>query len=264
MSILKELAERVDGCPASISVIRTQWEQKLPMHKHEKGQLLLVTDGMANLRTKEKDLYVPLNHYIWMPKKYAHNLMFNSRNLHIINIYFPDHEEADHHFYDDLGIYPVSSLLSELLKFCSQWNGDFLPGSWEYEYLLTLKHLLPREDLKKFSIQLPVTDHPRLNEMLTFIRENLESPLTLEYMSMRFAMSVRSFTRFFSNELQVSFVQYLKMIRIIRAMELMQETDLSMSEIAYQIGYSNISAFSNMFQQLTNMRPTAFKLMSSK
>lgn len=49
------------------------------------------------------------------------------------------------------------------------------------------------------------------------------------------------------------------MLRIIRAMELIKDTDLNMTEIAYEIGYSNISAFSNNFQQLTNMRPTEFK-----
>jgi AraC-like DNA-binding protein len=35
-----------------------------------------------------------------------------------------------------------------------------------------------------------------------------------------------------------------------------------MTEIAYEIGYSNISAFSNNFQQLTHMRPTDFKTIS--
>jgi AraC-like DNA-binding protein len=51
------------------------------------------------------------------------------------------------------------------------------------------------------------------------------------------------------------------MLRVIRAMELMKDTDLNITEIAYEIGYSNISAFSNTFSQLTNMGPTEFKAM---
>ncbi|WP_410679445.1 helix-turn-helix domain-containing protein [Chryseobacterium sp. Y16C] len=50
------------------------------------------------------------------------------------------------------------------------------------------------------------------------------------------------------------------MLRIIRAMELIKDTDLNITEIAYEVGYSNISAFSNNFQQLTNMRPSELKI----
>ncbi|WP_262897879.1 MULTISPECIES: helix-turn-helix domain-containing protein [unclassified Pedobacter] len=54
-----------------------------------------------------------------------------------------------------------------------------------------------------------------------------------------------------------------QVLRIIRAMEIINDTNLNMTEIAYEIGYSNISAFSNNFHQLTNMRPNEFKAMSS-
>ncbi|PWW26790.1 MULTISPECIES: helix-turn-helix domain-containing protein [unclassified Chryseobacterium] len=45
-------------------------------------------------------------------------------------------------------------------------------------------------------------------------------------------------------------------------MELIKDTDLNMTEITYEIGYSHIAAFSNNFYQLTNMRPTEFRKMS--
>lgn len=73
------------------------------------------------------------------------------------------------------------------------------------------------------------------------------------------AMSVRSITRLFRAELHITLIQYLKMLRINRVMELVEATDLNMTEIAYEIGYSNISVFSNTFRQLSNMRPTEFK-----
>ncbi|RQO69654.1 hypothetical protein DBR43_16415 [Pedobacter sp. KBW06] len=42
-------------------------------------------------------------------------------------------------------------------------------------------------------------------------------------------------------------------------MKLLKDTDLMVTEIAYSIGYSDISTFGNTFFQLTNMRPTEFK-----
>ncbi|WP_346985907.1 AraC family transcriptional regulator [Chryseobacterium sp. POE27] len=258
MEILSQLINSVDQNPDSILVMRQQTEQRLPAHQHDKAQLLLVYGGIAYLQTDEKDFYIPSNHYIWIPKNYPHNLMFNTQDLYIINIYFP--EKKVRGFYDELGIYPVSKLLAEMLSFSEKWQGDYFKGSWEFEFLTTLKGVLSKENLKKFSIQLPTTDDQRLNAIIDSFRNRLNEDLSLDIIAQQSGMSVRSLTRLFQTKLHITFVQYLKMLRIIRAMELIKDTDLNMTEIAYEIGYSNIAAFSNNFQQLTNMRPTEFKM----
>ncbi len=260
MDILKQLINIVDQHPDSIVVMRQQTEQRLPAHQHDKAQLLLVYGGIAYLQTEEKDFYIPSNHYIWIPKNYPHNLLFNTKDLYIINIYFPEETTGD--FYDELGIYPVSKLVAEMLSFSEKWQGDYYKGSWEFEFLSTLKGALSKENLKKFSIQLPTTDDQRLNAIIGSFRNRLNENLTLECTAKQSGMSVRSLTRLFQTKLHITFVQYLKMLRIVRAMELIKDTDLNMTEIAYEIGYSNISAFSNNFHQMTNMRPTQFKEMS--
>jgi AraC-like DNA-binding protein len=45
---------------------------------------------------------------------------------------------------------------------------------------------------------------------------------------------------------------------MIKAIEMMLQTDKSMSEIAYTLGYNNLSAFSNIFYQLIKTRPSEF------
>lgn len=258
MEILDQLVNIVDQNPDSILVVRQQTEQRLPAHQHDKAQLLLVYGGIAYLQTDAKDFYIPSNHYIWIPKNYRHNLMFNTQDLFIINIYFPKEKLSG--FYNELGIYPVSKLLAEMLSFSEKWQGDYFKGSWEFEFLLTLRNVLSKENLKKFSIQLPTTDDQRLNSVIDSFRNRLNENLSLDNIAQQSGMSVRNLTRLFQTKLHITFVQYLKMLRIIRAMELIKDTDLNMTEIGYEIGYSNISAFSNNFYQLTNMRPTEFKI----
>lgn len=262
MKTLQQLLDSVDQNPGTILVMRQQTEQRLSSHQHDKAQLLLVFGGMAYLQTEEKDFYIPSNHYIWIPSNYPHNLMFNTQDLYIINIYFP--RESSGEFYDELGIYPVSKLLSEMLSFCKTWHGNYDGGSWEFEFLTTLKHMLSRENLKRFSIQLPTSDEQRLQNITDQLRSRLNETLTLEGTAKQWGMSVRSLTRLFQTKLHITFIQYVKMLRIIRAMELMKDTDMNMTQIAYEVGYSNIAAFSNNFYQLTNMRPTQFKTMSSQ
>lgn len=262
MKLLKQVIASVDQHPGSILVWRQQTEQRLPSHQHDKAQLLLVFGGIAYLQTRERDFYIPSNHYLWIPKNYPHNLMFNTQDLHIINIYFPGKSSGG--FYNEMGIYPVSKLLSEMLSFSEKWQGNYFKGSWEFEFLNTLKHLLPKENLKKFSIQLPTTDDQRLNTILDRLRIALNENITLEETAKQSGISVRSLTRLFQTKLQITFIQYVKMLRIIRAIELIKDGNLNMTDIAYEVGYSSIAAFSNNFQQLTNMRPTEFKAMSSK
>ena len=260
MEILKQLISTVDQNPDSILVMRQQTEQRLPSHQHDKAQLLLVFGGIAYLQTNEKDFYIPSNHYIWIPKNYPHNLMFNTQDLYIINIYFPGGSSGG--FYNELGIYPVSKLLFEMLSFSKKWHGDYSKGSWEFEFLTTLRKVLSEENLKKFSIQLPTTDDQRLQAIVGELRNRLHENLTLESIAKQWGLSIRSLTRLFQTKLHITFIQYVKMLRIIRAMELIKDGDLNMTEIAYEIGYSNIAAFSNNFHQLTNMRPTEFKTVS--
>ncbi|WP_223608225.1 helix-turn-helix transcriptional regulator [Chryseobacterium sp. OSA05B] len=95
------------------------------------------------------------------------------------------------------------------------------------------------------------------------LRNSLTENITLEETAKQWGISVRSLIRLFQTKLHITFIQYIKMLRIIRAMELIKDSNLNMTEIAYEIGYSDISAFSNNFYQLTNMRPSQFKAMSS-
>jgi len=38
------------------------------------------------------------------------------------------------------------------------------------------------------------------------------------------------------------------------------ENNKNVSEVAFEVGYSSIAAFSNTFQQLLNVRPSEFQL----
>lgn len=256
---LKILTENIEKDNASIFILRQQVEQRMPIHQHEKGQLLLVFGGLAFLQTEKKDYYIPKHHYIWIPKRYPHRLNFNTSDLHIINIYFKDEDDLSHPFYGKAGIYPVSPLLTEILHFIRNYKGAYLPGSWEYEMLMTVKHLLPQEKLGSFFLQLPVSEDKALTEITRYMRANLHEPLQLPTVAHQFGFSTRTLTRMFTSRLNISFLQYLKMARIIRSVELLNSSDASISEVAYQVGYSSVAAFSNAFRQVMNVRPSDFK-----
>jgi AraC-like DNA-binding protein/mannose-6-phosphate isomerase-like protein (cupin superfamily) len=261
MKILKQTEQEIDLYQNSIYIMREQLEHRFPPHKHNKSQILLVSGGIAYLKTKEREYYIPAQHYVWIPKGMIHNVKSNTSEIVLLNIYFYEEEvDVQHLFMKELGIYPVSDLMYEMLVYARQWKGIILPNTWAYEFLTTMKHYIAQDKGKPFSIQLPTTDDEKIVPIIDYIHNNLAEDLTLNLLAETFGYSVRSLTRLFKTHLDISFLQYLKMLRMIKAMELLMDSNKNVSEVAFEVGYSSIAAFSNTFQQLLNIRPSDFQI----
>lgn len=63
----------------------------------------------------------------------------------------------------------------------------------------------------------------------------------------------------FKAEYGLSFKAYLRRVRIARAKELMRDYRLNLTEIAQQVGYADISYFSQSFLQETGVRPSEYR-----
>ncbi|MBR4067408.1 MAG: helix-turn-helix domain-containing protein [Clostridia bacterium] len=57
--------------------------------------------------------------------------------------------------------------------------------------------------------------------------------------------------------------QHLQRRRIDQAKKLLRDTDLSVTEVCYQVGYSNTSHFYQLFTQLCGMNPTEYRHVNS-
>ncbi|MEN0051419.1 MAG: AraC family transcriptional regulator [Bacteroidota bacterium] len=53
--------------------------------------------------------------------------------------------------------------------------------------------------------------------------------------------------------------QYVRAYKLQRAKELMKDSDLSISEVAYRVGFKSASYFTQMFVKEFGMSPTEFK-----
>jgi transcriptional regulator GlxA family with amidase domain len=134
-----------------------------------------------------------------------------------------------------------------------------LPGDPGFRFLSSIKDILPDISTSALPVALPTTQHERLRPVLQYIAQSFDQQLTLESVSSQFDMSPRTLSRLFTNILDMSFVQYLQTLRVVRGIEMILQTNQTLSEIAYQTGYSSIAAFSKVFYQLTNKRPSSFQ-----
>jgi len=248
----------IDQKPDAIFVVHDKVERRFPVHKHTKGQLTYVDGGIAYVHFEGKILVVPARHYLWIPPGLLHFLTIRSTAAAIRTLYFST--ESEDPFYSKMGIYPVENLLHEMLLFTERINWEVDKDNKHYSFLKALLFLLPEISHNILHTVLPVTKNERLVPILRYLEANISSELSLASISKEFAISERTLSRIFQAELSISFLQYLKQLRMVRAVEMMLQTGLTLSEIAYETGYQSISAFSNTFYQLTKMRPSQFAM----
>ncbi len=99
----------------------------------------------------------------------------------------------------------------------------------------------------------------RLLRMITFIKEHFQEDITLTMIAAAGNVSDRECLRSFQKSLRTSPVQYLISYRIAEGMKLLRNTTLSVSEIAYAVGFGSPSHFSRTFRDLQGMSPSDFR-----
>ena len=88
---------------------------------------------------------------------------------------------------------------------------------------------------------------------IEYMESNYDSIITTEKLSSLCMMSNTNFRRLFKEQCGVSPIEYLLKIRIARATELITQTSMSISEIAYRCGYKDVEHFCRTYKKRTGI-----------
>lgn len=233
-------------------------------HTHTKAQLTYVEQGVTVLYVGEKSYFIPASHYVWIPAGVQHQFVHRNTAQCVRTIFVDPSPYQSDAFYTTLGIYPITNLIVEMLLYATQWRGAIYSNTMGYQFVDTLVLILPHNSQHSLPFTLPTTENPHLSPILKYIHHNLQEELTLQHIGTTFGYGSRTLSRLFSANIKMTFFQYLKLTRMIKAMELLVQTDLSIGEIAFKVGYTSISSFSNVFKEITKSRPTEFIKQNKK
>ncbi|WP_291912372.1 AraC family transcriptional regulator [Chitinophaga sp. CB10] len=244
----------------AVFVMHEKSEKLIPLHTHNKGQLSYVEGGIAYITIGNRTYVVPARHYFWVPQGMPHILRIGHSATVLRSLYFYSHDDDSNPFYSQLGIYPASELLIQMINYSERWDGRHVTSHDDnFEFLVAMKKLLPELNNKALPIILPTTNDDQMLGIIRYMEKNIGERLTLAGVSKRFNISERSMSRLFQSSLQISFLQYLKTLRMVKAIEMILKTAKPVSEIAYEVGYTSVSSFSDAFQEFTHSRPTDFR-----
>lgn len=99
----------------------------------------------------------------------------------------------------------------------------------------------------------------KLMPILEYVNENYNKDLTLDAISAKFGFNSSYFSRMFKKALGSGYTDYLCFVRICKAEKLLRETDMSVIDVALEVGFSSVSYFNRVFKKHKNCTPTLYK-----
>lgn len=103
-----------------------------------------------------------------------------------------------------------------------------------------------------------VLHHP-LSKALDFIEAHYTEPLTLPQVAMEAGLSVSRLAHVFKAQVGMSVTAYLNKVRVNAARDCLMNSNMRVSEVAFQVGFGNLSHFNHVFRQATGLSPTQYR-----
>ena len=104
--------------------------------------------------------------------------------------------------------------------------------------------------------------HGRMREVAAYLCEHAGEPITLTEVAAHFAVSPSHLSRVFHRETGFGLREYLVHYRIRQACDLLLNSDLSVTQIADQCGFSDSNYFGDAFKKATGLSPREYRKLS--
>ncbi|WP_249901600.1 helix-turn-helix domain-containing protein [Paenibacillus sp. PK3_47] len=99
-----------------------------------------------------------------------------------------------------------------------------------------------------------------VTEMKNYIEENFTNPdLSLKHLSDRFQVSGKYASYLFKIEFNMKFVDFVTELRMKEAERLLLETEMSLQDIALEVGYANAITFGRVFKRVAGITPGDYR-----
>ena len=96
-------------------------------------------------------------------------------------------------------------------------------------------------------------------EMVSYIQQNFTGKISLKEFGEQFHLSEKYISRYFKEHFHITLSQYITYLRLEHAKQLLQDTDMPVTEVALQSGYQNVSYFIRSFKKAYAVSPLKYR-----
>ena len=92
-----------------------------------------------------------------------------------------------------------------------------------------------------------------------YIEDHIDEKISIEQLSSKFAVGRRNFDRRFIRATGNTPIEYSQRVKIESAKKAFETTRKTINEVMYDVGYSDVKAFREVFRKITGMSPLAYR-----
>lgn len=121
-----------------------------------------------------------------------------------------------------------------------------------------IKRKLPILDVQKLERD---NENLIIKKAVRYVNENMGIPCRLSEVARAVKISPEHLSRMFHQEMNMTFTDYVKIVKVDYSMNLLKKTDMRIHEIARSVGYENEKYFHNIFKEAIGVTPNQYRKM---
>jgi AraC-like DNA-binding protein/mannose-6-phosphate isomerase-like protein (cupin superfamily) len=229
---------------------------RLDTHLHREAQLVYAAEGTMQVTTPKGRWLVPPDRAVWVPARLAHAIDVLA-DIELRTLYFDltwlKREGHGKRLAREF-VVRVSPLLHQAIL--ALFDTSSSDARIELLIRLAMLELHRAEDSTTF---IPLPQEPRCRRAADIVLADPTRDHEIETLAHTVGSSARTLSRLFSTETQLSFKSWCQRARIAAAIErLSTDANVSVKQVAADLGYASVPAFSHAFRQVTGKTPTEF------
>lgn len=149
---------------------------------------------------------------------------------------------------------------------------DYITKPFNFEILLSrINNLLIQQENLKKNFQKQIVAHPGeitvtsadeklISQVLEIVKKNIDNTdFSVEDLSKAMFMSRATMYKKITALTGITPVEFIRSVRLKHAAQLLEKTQMTVSEIAFDVGFNNIKYFVKYFKEEFNVLPTAYR-----
>lgn len=223
------------------------------------GQLVMCLSGEIELYGHAGQWVIPPDYMVYIP----HGRMFRIRARIPSSgmvIKFCRNEVAWTH--NGCWVGPIHDIAAHLARYSVKWSSEKARRSREAKsFYVTLGEMVPGWFKHERIMWTPYAENSSIQKVIDFARQKGPG-ISLPEAASHVGMSERTLRRHMQTELGQSWREFIREMRMNKAMDLLRKERKSVTETAFEVGFSSSSAFSNAFFEYVGKTPSSFSRTS--
>ncbi len=151
----------------------------------------------------------------------------------------------------------VNSIADLMVHIAEEWFGSRVARAVENQFSPEIRRSFRAA---AYQDQADSSHHDELvMEAQQWLRDHVGNAVAMQTLAASLGLSVRSFNRRFRHATSTSPQAYLQRLRVSQAKELLKHSNLSVSDIAWQVGLQDASYFSQLFRRHSGVSPLRYR-----